>query len=408
MLDRFAQIRRVFSVIGGDSPALRVFVFRSAKEFRAFADAANTAGFYQQGLDRDYIVLYGASGFTRTAAHEYIHLILDRGDPLPRWFEEGTAEVYSNLDFQGRQMVVGAPVPQYLALLASAPWLDAAQLRNARNWQTADSKLSSMFYAESWALAHMLNLAPGWRDRMPAFAETLSRGRDDPLAFREAFGKTMEQAVAELPGYLPNLRGVTLDAPPPSAPAPVEVSAVAPLEAAMARAELALAVDHAAQARGYFLDAAQAAPRTPGAEAALGLLALAENRREQARSRLERAIEMGSRDAAIYFQLAMLERDAGQRPRSNQLLRRAIALNPNLGEAQFLLGSEAMDRQDWETAVGYLQAAARALPRKSYIWTALALTQTRLGLEMDARISAARAYHTAQNEQEQQAAEALR
>ena len=45
-----------------------------------------------------------------------------------------------------------------------------------------------MFYAESWALVHMLNLAPDYREHLPQYVMLLANGTDAPEAFRMAFG----------------------------------------------------------------------------------------------------------------------------------------------------------------------------------------------------------------------------
>ena len=64
--------------------------------------------------------------------HEYIHLLLNHGTaPLPLWFEEGSAEFYSNLEFSGGRLLVGAPISEHVAALDSAKWLNAAELAEA-------------------------------------------------------------------------------------------------------------------------------------------------------------------------------------------------------------------------------------------------------------------------------------
>ena len=410
-LDRLEQIRRIFSVAGSGPLPLRIFVFRSEKDFRSYADHPVTGGFYQSGSERDYIVLSAGAGLTRTVTHEYVHLVLDRGpSPLPLWFEEGTAELYSNLDFGRGRMRVGEPVPGHLALLAAEKWLSASELLRANRTSPLynERTLAGVFYAQSWALAHMLNLAPGWREGMPRFAELLADGAEVRAAFREAFGKTPDQALEELRGYVGGLHSATVEAPPAPHPEAAAVEPVAPLEATLNLADLALEVRQPDLARGLFESAKKSQPDSPAAETGLGTLALAEDRREEARAHLERAIALGSRNGTTYFQLAMLEREAGApRRRVDQLLEQTVALDPGFGEAQFMLGSEASDDGDFESGVARLGAAARALPRKSFMWHALGYAQARLGHTDQARQAASRALSTAATEQEQRMAEAL-
>src|SRR5260370_633588 len=98
VLGRFDEIRRIFRQTNApDSPlALRVFVFASEKEFRVYREDSATDGFYQSAPERDYIALYAAADAGRVVVHEYVHLVLSHSSgPLPKWFEEGTAEFYS-------------------------------------------------------------------------------------------------------------------------------------------------------------------------------------------------------------------------------------------------------------------------------------------------------------------------
>src|SRR5579862_8685111 len=68
-LDRLEQIRRVFSARDNGPLPLRIFLFRSEKDFRSYADHPVAGGFYRSGSERDYIVLSGGTKLTRTVAH---------------------------------------------------------------------------------------------------------------------------------------------------------------------------------------------------------------------------------------------------------------------------------------------------------------------------------------------------
>jgi tetratricopeptide (TPR) repeat protein len=408
MLSRLEQLRGVFVTPDPRPLPLRIFLFNSEKEFRDYTSNSTTSGFYQSGIERDFIVVYAGAGLTRAVAHEYVHLILDRGTgSLPLWFEEGTAELYSNLGFQPGRVVAGDPIPEHLALLSAEKWLPADQFTGTTKTSPLynERTLTGVFYSECWALVHMLNLAPGWRERMPVFAELLASGRDGDDAFRQAFGKTVDQALVELRGYLNRLRGVALDRPGRGREETIMLESLTQLEATLARADLALHVRHVELAHRLFEAAKKAGPDSPDAEAGLGALALAEDRRDQAREHLDRAIAMGSRDATTYFQLAMLNREAGAG--ANDLLKRAIDLNPEFGEARFLLGVQASDEGDYAAAADQLRAAADVLPSRSYVWHALAFAQLKLGQTGEARVSASRALRTAGTVTEEQMAEAL-
>jgi tetratricopeptide (TPR) repeat protein len=405
-LDRLEQIRGVLATppMANRAP-LRVFLFGSEAEFRAYADSPRAKGFYRSGGERDFIVLHGGAGLTRAAAHEYVHRILQQGEtPLPLWFEEGTAELYSNLGVGSKQMTVGQPIPEHLSALASGKWLAAGELTgaNRRSAVYNERERAGMFYAQSWALVHMLNLAPGWSERMGRFAELLADGDAD--AFRQAFGKSTDEALKELHGYLSRMTSVSVEAPVRTNES-VTIERVGIAAAELACADLAVRLGRTALARKLVEAAKKAQPKAPEAEAGLGDVALAEGKTGEARARFEHAIAMGSRDAELRFQLAILERDEGA-PASqvDALLRQAVARDPGLGEAQLLLGLQAHEPG---LAVEHLKAAARALPERSYVWHELGLAQAKTGEMGAARISGLRALQTAGTEQEERMAESL-
>lgn len=411
-LDRFEQIRSVFPQPQHDAGgALRVFLFGSEKEFRAYTEDKITAGFYHSGSERDYVALFAGAGVTRAVTHEYIHLLLKHGPaPLPLWFEEGEAELYSNISIGRGGILVGEPQPGHVATLKKEQWLTAAELASITQTSPAykQQPRAGVFYAESWALVHMLTLAPPWPDHLPRFAELLESGRDGREAFREAFDRSFDDAITELRTYPARMRAQTVQAPAQEARGKEDVHPISLFDSLMLRADLALQVRHADQARGLVEQARRIQPDSAASESALGGLALAQDRRDEARAHFEKAVSMESRDADAYFELAMLERDAGAQPtRIDELLRQAIALNPDFAEARFILGLNASEDGAFETAIEHFKAALNVRPRQSAWWNALAFAQAKAGRNGEARVSALRAAQTANTPEQEKMAEAL-
>lgn len=412
-LSRLEQIRAILPSRADDSERdLRVVLFDSEKEFREFARSETTAGLYQSGLERDYIVTYAGGELPRVVTHEFVHFLLHQTPaPLPRWFEEGTAELYSNTQINSKRVRIGKEIESHMNLLLARPWLTAKQLAAERPASMGQDpeEAESMFYAESWALMHMLNLSPSYRDKLPQFIMLLADGMEGSEAFRAAFGRDFERALAELPSYLRKIRSVKLDIPPP---APLGFGPAEPLSevaATLLRGDVALRRGLADKARSLFEQAAREHPDSAPAEAGLGMLAMTQNRPGDARRHLERALQLDPKDATILFEYALLERDAGAGvDRVRELLEKVIALNPNFGEAQLLLGVRATDDRRYEAAVMYLRDAARLLPRQSYVWHALAYAQQKLGRYPEALDAAQRAVRTASTDEQEKMAEALR
>ena len=414
-LNRLEQIRAIMPSSGEDSGReLRVVLFNSEKEFREYAPGETTAGLYQSGLEHDYIVTYAGGELPRVVTHEFVHFLLHQTPaPLPRWFEEGTAELYSNAQINTKRVRIGKELEAHMNLLLARPWLTAAQMTAERlavpEKEQDVEQAENMFYAESWALVHMLNLAPNYRDQMPRFVMLLATGTEGSEAFRTAFGRDFARALADVPGYLKKIRSVKLDIPPPMPFSAAQAERVSAVDADLLRADVALRRGLGEKARSLFDQAAREHPDSATAQAGLGMLAMTQNRPGDARRYLEKAIQLDDKDATILFEYALLERDAGAgNDRVRELLEKVVGLNPNFGEAQLLLGVRATDDRSYDRAVAYLHDAARLLPRQSYVWHALAYAQQKLGHYPEALDAAQRAVRTASTDEQEHAAEALR
>jgi tetratricopeptide (TPR) repeat protein len=414
-LNRLEQIRAIMPSSGVSSDReLRVVLFDSEKEFREYAPGETTAGLYQSGLERDYIVTYAGGELPRVVTHEFVHFLLNQTPaPLPHWFEEGTAELYSNAQINSKRVRIGKELEAHMNLLLARPWLTAVQLTAERpllpEKEQDVEQAENMFYAECWALVHMLNLSPNYRDNMPQFVMLLVQGTEGSEAFRTAFGRDFARALADLPGYLKKIRSVKLDIPPPAPFVAAQPEPLSEVAADLLRADLALRRGLAQKARGLFEQTAKEHPDSAAAQAGLGMLAMTQNRPGDARRYLEKAIQLDDKDATILFEYALLERDSGAgNERVRELLEKVVALNPNFGEAQLLLGVRATDDRLYDRAVGYLHDAARLLPRQSYVWHALAYAQQKLGHYPEALDAAQRAVRTASTDEQEHAAEALR
>lgn len=397
VLNRFEMLRRVFRESStGESPApVKVFVFASLGEFEKYRPRPNTTGSYEPSGDQDFILLYESEALKRTASHEYLHMVMNHSSAkLPAWLEEGIPEFYSTVSVSATKVRVGGEIEPHLRLLAFEPWLSAEDLALG---SPADGRI---FYAESWALVHMLSLQPPWAGKLPGFIKLLSAGRDPDDAFLEAFGKSMEDAVAALHSYVRITKEATDVAPPAEEATLSPATKLTPVDAALALARMALHTDHPRIALSLYARAAKENPQSPAAVAGLGELALAERREQDAQHEFERAIAMGYRDAETYFQLALLKND-------KTLLEQTLTVDPNFAEAHFLLGVRATDRGDFPAAVDYLRHAVAIKPRRFSYWNALGYAQAKAGDRAGASESARRATQIASGDQEEKMAASL-
>lgn len=366
-LYRLAQVRGVLTTRESPNP-LRMFLFASSRDYRETAPAFNTSGFYQSGQERDYIATHaGASSLPRVVMHEYVHFALHHGS-RPAWLEEGVAEYYSNLEFKKGDFVrFGVPIPENVALLEREQWLTAEQMAEPRH--------DGLFYAQSWALVHMLIEAPRIPDRVT------------------------DQMLRDLRGYFRRMRPRTIKIVPTPSPS-LSVEPVSPLKSLLLRADLALATQHHMLARSLYTEASRQFPDSSGAATGLAMLASLDGDRDAARSHLLRALALNQEDANAWFQFALLEGD-------DTALRKAAELNPNLGEAQLLLGVHATDDGDLDRAIEYLESAVELLPRKSSAWYSLAFAQQKNGDDAATITSLNRALRTATSPEDTAMANAL-
>lgn len=351
-LQRLAEIRAVLpSAAEPDALPLRIFLFAKESQFRAYAPNQTADGFYQSGFDRDYIAMRAGVDLPRVAAHEYVHFAMhQRGVARPAWLEEGLAEFYSNYD--GRQL--GRPIPEHLRLL-EGQWLSAEEMNQPR-------ELRPLYYAQSWALVHMLRREAAFPERVTA------------------------RMLDELRIYLKSLRGVAAKAA--GKPIVAGVEPVSPLDALLLRADLALHAQKPEVAGELYAQAAREFPNSSAVATGLGALAYAAGNRDAALAHLQRALALNDRDALAWFELGLTGND-------QSALEKAAQLNPNLAQAHVLLGVRATDAGRLELALEHLEQATRLIPRRSYAWYSLAYAQFKHGNTTGARQSLDQALQTA-------------
>ena len=414
VLDRLLEMRRIFRKEWPDSAQpIRVLLFASEADYSALKPADPARAFFQSGSERDYIVARaGTADTARAASHEYVHAVLHHTSvTLPRWLEEGLADFFSTAEIRKNAGHIGEPVREHVVVLERAKWLDAPALAavTVASPEYKDARRAGVFYAESWALVHMLMLEPGWRGGLAGFLARLADGEEPDEAFEAAFAKTMAEAVRDATGYVRRGRLPTeelaLDAEPAAAPATSEQ--LPDQEGRLVPAEVALLAGRPDYAEQLYQSLARDFPNSPASATGLATLALQRSDYDTARRQLARAIELGARDAPTYLEYAMLIRDTnGSRAEVRKYLEQAVAANPRHPEAQFLLGLMDASDKDFDAAIRHYRAAVDVLPRQSSFWHALAMAYVEIGQRPAAREAARHALETAALPHEREMAEA--
>ncbi|HEY3740381.1 MAG TPA: tetratricopeptide repeat protein [Bryobacteraceae bacterium] len=360
---------------------IRVYLFRTESEFAEYRAEPWISGLTLTSTHASpLILLYAGSKTRQTILHEYVHVLVKRGDwKLPRWFEEGLAEFYANS---------GRAVPEHVAQLRGRP------ATVGLFWSEPHDELAAhRFYAASWALVSMLMSDPAYRPRIHEF---ISAGPGDPM---------FAEAVRKLPAYLANAKWKPVEAPAISGdPAPIQTLDSNKVEFMLAA--LLLDAGRLEAAQKHYQKIAREHPQDAlGAEAS-GLAALAGSQPELARTQFRRAIQQGSTNARVWSELAALDAAAGSPWKDvRPLLARAAKLDPDDPEAPYRLGVHETDEGQLAAAVAHLAGAVRAAPGKFDIWYAYAFALNRAGRIAEARDAGTRALRVAPTPEWERAAQ---
>ena len=389
-LRRFEQIRHVFQSRtqkqNVSSLPVRVFVFRSAEDFRPFQVSDSAAGYYQPGAERDYIAMQvNTSDIYRVVYHEYAHLLMRHaGYRVPVWLNEGTAEMFSTVAFEKSEVRIGDLIDTHILTLRQEKPLDMTTLlsvdHNSPHYNERGK--SGILYAQSWALVHMLNFSPEYQPGLANFLGMVLAGDDQARAFHQAFGKTMASVRSDLEAYIRRDRfvGVRLRVPKLQSAGKAPAETLDEEEADLAIADLFLAIKKHDQAEAIYAKLAAEQPNSPSIQEALGYLALRRNQDEVALRFYERAMELGSGSGRLRYDYAMLLREKGEPDEKIiPLLKEAVAFDPRLFDAYHLLGYLALKQEDYLESIEALKRAVELQPGRSAVWEYLAIAYQKSG-----------------------------
>ena len=331
------------------------------------------------------------------AIHEYTHLLIHQSAmEVPPWLNEGLAELYSSLEPRGDKMVVGEVLPGRVRALLSDKWIPLATLLQVDHNSPYYNEKShaGMFYAESWALVHMLNLDPDYRPHLSAMVAALKAG-DPEAAFTKAYGKRIDEVEAALHEYCTRatihaeLFNVQL---PKDVDAP-EIDSRAGLASRLALAELlGNTRDRAEQARAAYEQLAREFPERWEVEAGLGQFAWRQRRLDDAAQHFARAVKLGCKDEESLLLYARVLGYARRDKDAAEVLINAAAQFPNSNEVYLELGATLVRTAEYDAALGALLAVKKlATAEQAFrLYYNVAYAQYRLGDAAHAKESIAK------------------
>lgn len=329
-----------------------LFVFKDGSALAPYrmvfeGKPVDVGGYFLARSEANYVAINAdPRGDARSIVyHEYLHYVLRNNYPgLPLWLHEGMAQLYSTFDTNGAKARLGKPIEHHAIWVQRNPLLPVSELfaLDVRSKDYHEGARRSVFYAQTWALAHYLFVGnPGRRDLTLRYLRTLSRGEPAEEAFRMAFGGDLD---AELTAYI--RRGVF---PHVGAPAGVSETGfrVSPLPRAdlLARLGLLLCVldpSRRTEAEEHLKAALAANPEHGAALAGLGILAESSGRRDEAGAWLERAARAAPDDFLVQYHYGLnrleLGPDRAALRQAAEAFRRAVTLRSEFADAWARLG----------------------------------------------------------------------
>ena len=418
-LQVFEQVRSFFlqsnQAAGVPDSPVKIIAFRSETEYAQYRLNPGAFAYFLRNYKHDYIVMQDIDPEHYPAViHEYTHLIVEHsGWKLPLWLNEGWAEVYSTLQAQGNQVVLGrVPAGRLADLRAGDPLslqtLFAVDHKSAYYQQPDKMRL---FYAQSWALCHMLMLSPAYKPKFLAFVAAVSAGKPVADCFDAIYGKTLDQVQREFTEYLGRvpLAEELLDVQLSSSQSQPVVSPLSSFDRDLALSDLlGASAQTAGEARRLLTQLSEEQPDNAEVEESLGYLAWQQGNEQEARHHFRRAFQNGSNDAVMLCEYASLveasaEADIAEGDSARSALLKALALQPNYADARLQFGLMEFRAGRYESASANLSLIRIVNPHQAYCYySALAYSNYRLGKLEDARLAATSAKDYANSPEKQQ------
>jgi len=364
ILDNFERMRWMFQTlfpktnVDPSSPIL-VMAMKNRKSFQAIEPEQylakgqlNLAGLFMKAPYKNYVLVRldaeGEHPFA-TVFHEYTHLQFSGASEwMPLWLNEGLAEFFQNTEFLDKDVVLGLASIDDILYLREHPPIPLTELFRVDHnspYYHQENK-ASVFYAESWALTHYLQVHDREKGthQIHDYTVLMSQHQDPVTAAEKAFGD-LKQLQSALELYIRQRQYkqfILSSAAAPLDRASYQVRTLTPSQYDVRRADFMANVGRKRDARALLETVMAADPANAEAPETLGLLEMIDSNQEAARKWYGEAVKLDSQSylAQYYFAaLTMRSGDSAQNLEVEKSLRSAIRLNPSFAPAYDELSS---------------------------------------------------------------------
>jgi len=398
VVDQFERMRWMFQTlfpkvnVDPVSPIV-VVAAKNEKSFQALEPAAYLAkgqmklsGLFMRTADKNYVLLRLDSEQEHPFSaiyHEYTHLQFSADSQwLPLWLNEGLAEFIQNTEIRNKDVLIGEASTNdilYLRQNRLIP-MDVLFKVDSKSPYYHEEQKGSIFYAESWALTHYLNISDrqNHTNKVGEYLALVSRHEDPVAAAVKSFGD-LKKLQQDLEAYIRNssyLNFVLSSAAAPIDESSYKVRTLTSSESDVVRADFLAHVNRVKEARDLLDSILKADPNNAQACETMGFLEYQDGNLEGARKWYRDAVRSGSLNYLAHYNFANLS--IGQGTERNEMeietgLRSSIRLNPRFTLAYDQLASVLMsaDRfadaesvlKDWAKVAADQAEAARAQRR---------------------------------------------
>jgi hypothetical protein len=326
--DQLERMRSVFHAafpkINMDSGGpIVVIAVKGEKDFRTLEPEAYLAkgsirlgGLFLRTPDKNYILMrLDAEGEHPYAVvyHEFTHFLISRSSGwMPLWLNEGLAEFYQNTEIREKEASLGEASAEDLL------WLRQNRLLPLETLFTVDhnspyyheEKKGSIFYAESWALTHMIQMTdfPQKAHRLSDYSALVAQNVDSVTAATRVFGD-LKQLQSQLEDYTRQasfhyLKMTTTTQVDESA---LKVQPFPAAEAAALQADFLAYNGRTADAQTLLDHVLQEDPKNLLAHETEGFLAFRKGNNEEAEKWYRQAVQLDSQSAVAHYYFGSLQ-----------------------------------------------------------------------------------------------------
>jgi tetratricopeptide (TPR) repeat protein len=308
-------------------------------------------GVFLRAPDKNYILLRldgGGEHPYATIYHEYTHYMLRNASQwIPLWLNEGLAQFYQNSNIEEKDVLAGEPDANNILYLRQRQLLPLKTLLavDASSPYYHEEQKGSVFYAESWALTHYLEITDQQthQHRVQDYAELLVKKVDPQVAAEQAFGdltklqNSLNWYVNQAQYQMFRVRTeITIDE------SGFKSRGISRTDADATRADVMVHMQRTKDAETLLGSVLEEDPKNALANESMGYLKFREGNIDAARKWYGEAVKLDSKSylAQYYYAVMSLQSpDEVQEEAIEKSLRASIQLNPKFAPAYDALAS---------------------------------------------------------------------